>query len=116
MINALIQNGDQTAVLKLPSDPFSLLYDLSQIGIRSRLRDIPINDDEDSTIQVKLFADSDIGSSLAVLFKPSHSLEDANLCAHMVENARPEFWKNWNNISSTVSISLRRQLWKISKP
>ena len=90
MINALIQNGDQTAVLKLPSEPFSLLYDLSQIGIRSRLRDIPINDDEDSTIQVKLFADSDIGSSLAVLFKPSHSLEDANLCAHMVENARPE--------------------------
>ena len=90
MINALIQNGDQTAVLKLPSDPFSLLYDLSQIGIRSRLRDIPINDDEDSTIQVKLFADSDIGSSLAVLFKPSHSLEDANLCAHMVENAIPE--------------------------
>lgn len=35
MINALIQNGDQTAVLNLPSDPFSLLYDLSQIGIRS---------------------------------------------------------------------------------
>ena len=90
MINALIQNGDQTAVLKLPSDPFSLLYDLSQIGIRSRLKDIPINDDEDRGIQVKLFADSDIGNSLAVLFKPSHSLEDANLCAHMVENARPE--------------------------
>ena len=90
MINALIQNGDQTAVLKLPSEPFSLLYDLSQIGIRSRLRDIPINDDEDSGIQVKLFADSDIGNSLAVLFKPSHSLEDTNLCAHMVENAIPE--------------------------
>ena len=90
MINALIQNGDQTAVLKLPSEPFSLLYDLSQIGIRSRLKDISINDDEDRGIQVKLFADSDIGNSLAVLFKPSHSLEDANLCAHIVENTRPE--------------------------
>ena len=89
MINALIQNGDQTAVLKLPSEPFSLLYDLSQIGIRSRLKDIPINDDEDSGIQVKLFADSDIGSSLVALFKPSHSLEDANLSAYMVETARP---------------------------
>lgn len=54
------------------------------------MRDIRIKDDEDSEIQVKLFADSDIGNSLAVLFKPSHSLEDANLCAHMVENARPE--------------------------
>lgn len=74
MINALIQNGDQTAVLKLPDDPFTLQYDLSQNGIRSRLRDIPIKDDEDSEIRVKLFADSDIGNSLAVLFKPSHSL------------------------------------------
>ena len=90
MINALIQNEDQTAILKLPSDPFTLQCDLSHIGIRSRLRDIPIKDDEESPIRVKLFADSDIGNSLAVLFKPSHSLEDANLCAHMVENARPE--------------------------
>ena len=72
MINAVIQNGDQTAVLKLPDDPFTLQYDLSQIGVRIRLRDIPIKDDEDSAIQVKLFADSDIGNNLAVLFKPSH--------------------------------------------
>ncbi len=90
MINALIQKGDQTAVLKLPDAPFTLQYDLSQIGIRSQLQDIRIKDDEDSEIQVKLFADSDIGNSLAVLFKPFHSLEDANLCAHMVKNARPE--------------------------
>ena len=90
MISALIQNEDQTAILKLPSEPFTLQCDLSHIGIRSRLRDIPIKDDEESPIRVKLFADSDIGNSLAVLFKPSHSLEDANLCAHIVENARPE--------------------------
>ena len=90
MMSALIQSEDQTAILKLPSDPFTLQYDLSHIGIRSRLRDIPIKDDEESPIRVKLFADSDIGNSLAVLFKPSHSLEDANLCAYMMENARPE--------------------------
>ena len=72
MLNALIQNGNQTEVLELPSDPFTLQYELAQIGIRSRLRDIPIKDDEDSEIQVKLFADSDIGNSLAVLFKPSY--------------------------------------------
>lgn len=90
MLSALIQNGNQTAVLELPSDPFTLQYELAQIGIRSRLRDIPIKDDEESPIRVKLFANSDIGNSLAVLFKPSYSLEDANLCAHMVENARQE--------------------------
>lgn len=90
MINALIQNGAKTAVLELPNDPFTLQYDLSQIGIRKHIKDIPINDDENCDIQVKLFSNSDIRNSLAVLFKPSHSLEDANLCAHMVENARSE--------------------------
>ena len=54
MISALIQSEDQTAILKLPSDPFTLQYDLSHIGIRSRLRDIPIKDDEESPIRVKL--------------------------------------------------------------
>lgn len=90
MYKALVRHNGLAVLLDLPSDPFALQYDMSKIGIRSRLRDIPIKDDEDSEIQVKLFADSDIGNSLAVLFKPSHSLEDANLCAHMVENARPE--------------------------
>ena len=90
MYKALVRHSGLALLLDLPSDPFPLQYDLSQIGIRSRLRDIPIKDDEGSEIQVKLFADSDIGNSLVVLFKPSHSLEDANLCAHMVENARPE--------------------------
>lgn len=90
MYKALVRHNGLAALLDLPYDPFPLQYDLSKIGIRSRLKDIPIKDDEDSEIQVKLFADSDIGNRLAVLFKPSHSLEDANLCAHMVENARPE--------------------------
>lgn len=90
MLNALIYNKGQMAVLTLPMDRFSLQYELAQIGIRQRLTDIPISDEEERDIQVKLYADSDIGNSLAMLFKPSHSLEDANLCAHMVENARPE--------------------------
>lgn len=90
MINALIRKGDQTAILSLPADRFSLQYDLAQIGIRQRLTEIPIHDDEEQEISVKLFADSDIGNSLAVLFNSAHSLDDANLCAHMVENARPE--------------------------
>ena len=90
MINALIRKGDQTAILSLPADRFSLQYDLAQIGIRQRLTEIPIHDDEEQEISVKLFADSDIGNSLAVLFNSAYSLDDANLCAHMVENARPE--------------------------
>ena len=90
MYKALVRHNGLAALLNLPSDPFPLQYDLSKIGIRSRLQDIPIKDDKDSEIQVKLFADSDIGNNLAVLFNPTHTLEDANLCAHMVENAQPE--------------------------
>lgn len=90
MLNALISHKDQTAVLTLPMDRFSLQYELAQIGIRRRLTDIPISDEDEQDIRVKLYADSDIGNSLAVLFKPTHSLDDANLCAHMVENSRPE--------------------------
>ncbi len=90
ILNALINHKEQSAVLTLPMDRFSLQYELAQIGIRRRLTDIPISDEEEQDIQVKLYADSDIGNSLAVLFKPTHSLDDVNLCAHMVENARPE--------------------------
>lgn len=90
MLNALITSGEKTAILTLPSDSFTLQYELAQIGIRKRLTEIPINDDEEQDIQIKLFADSDIGNNLAVLFNPTHTLEDANLCAHMVENAQPE--------------------------
>lgn len=90
MFNAIISHKGQTSILTLPMDRFHLQYELTQIGIRKRLTDIPINDEEERDIQVKPYADSDIGNSLAVLFKPTHSLEDANLCAHMVKNARPE--------------------------
>lgn len=89
MINALIQHGGQTAVIELPLDTLSLRYDLSQIGIRTLPKDIPISDDESQPIQVKLYSDSDCGNSLAVLFNSRHSLEEANLCAHMVQNAHP---------------------------
>ncbi len=89
MINTLIQSGEKAAVIELPLDTLSLRYDLSQIGIRTLPKDIPISDNEDQPISVKLFADSDIGNSLAVLFNSRHSLEEANLCAHRVQNAHP---------------------------
>ncbi len=89
MYKALIQNGEQTAVIDLPSDPFTLQCELSQIGIRTKLKDIRIKDDGDCGISIKLFSDSDFGNSLAVLFNASHSLEDANRCAHMAQNAHP---------------------------
>lgn len=71
-------------------DRLSLQYELSQIGIRRLAKDIPIMDEEDQPISVKLYSEADIGQNLAALFRPSHSLEDANVCAHAVVHARPE--------------------------
>ena len=104
MFNALISHKGQTAILNLPMDRFSLQYELAQIGLRKRFADIPISDEEEQDVQVKLYADSDMGNSLAVLFKPSHSLEDANLCAHMVENARPELREEIEHRLRSISL------------
>ena len=90
MLKAVISHNEQTAIVELPMDRLSLQYELSQIGIRKLAKDIPILDEEDQPISVKLFSESDIGQKLAVLFRPSHSLEDANVCAHAVVHARPE--------------------------
>ena len=90
MINALIYHGDQLATIKLPTDRLDLRYEMLRIGIFEHPAKIPINDDKDRAIRVKLSSDSDFGNCMAKLFTPSYSLDDANLCAYMVENARME--------------------------
>lgn len=90
MLKAVISHNEQATIVELPMDRLSLQYELSQIGIRRLAKDIPIMDEEDQPISVKLYSESDIGQNLAMLFRPSHSLEDANVCAHAVVHARPE--------------------------
>ena len=90
MLKAVISHNEQAAIMELPMDRLSLQYELSQIGIRRLAKDIPIMDEEDQPISVKLYSEADIGQNLAALFRPSHSLEDANVCAHAVVHARPE--------------------------
>ena len=78
MLKAVISHNEQATIVELPMDRLSLA------------KDIPIMDEEDQPISVKLYSESDIGQNLAMLFRPSHSLEDANVCAHAVVHARPE--------------------------
>lgn len=68
MLKAMISHNEQTAIVELPMDRLSLQYELSQIGIRRLAADIPIMDEEDQPISVKLYSESDIGHNLAVLF------------------------------------------------
>ena len=65
MLKAIISHNEQTAIVELPMDRLSLQYELSQIGIRKLAKDIPILDEEDQPISVKLFSESDIGQKLA---------------------------------------------------
>lgn len=90
MIKALIYNGENSTAVDLPKDRFNLQYELAQIGIREQLNRIPIDDDENRMIHIKLVSDSDFGNCMAKLFTAKHSLDDANMCAHMAEKARME--------------------------
>ena len=65
MLKAIISHNEQTAIVELPMDRLSLQYELSQIGIHRQAKDIPILDEEDQPISVKLFSESDIGQKLA---------------------------------------------------
>ena len=55
MLKAMISHNEQTAIEELPMDRLSLQYELSQIGIRRLAKDIPIMDEEDQPISVKLY-------------------------------------------------------------
>ena len=115
MLKAVISHNEQTAIVELPMDRLSLQYELSQIGIRKLVKDIPILDEENQPISVKLYSESDIGRNLAVLFRPSHSLEDANVCAHAVVHASRRYSMRSSRVSPVGSVTRRRQFWQTSR-
>lgn len=112
MLKAVISHNEQATIVELPMDRLSLQYELSQIGIRRLAKDIPIMDEEDQPISVKLYSESDIGQNLAMLFRPSHSLEDANVCAHAVYTPDRRCRMRSNRASSMDSITRRRRFWQ----
>lgn len=64
MLKAVISHNEQAAIVELPMDRLSLQYELSQIGIRRLAKDIPIMDEEDQPISVKLYSEVDNGYAL----------------------------------------------------
>ena len=112
MLKAVISHNKQTAIVELPMDRLSLQYELSQIGIRRQAKDIPILDEEDQPISVKLFSESDIGQKLAVLFRPFRSLEDANVCAYTPDR---RYSMRSSRASPVGSVTRRRQFWQTSR-
>ena len=64
MITAIIRNKENTLVLELPHSIYDIYDKLRSIGIRQPPKQIPLTDNEDENIGVKLFSESDFGQHL----------------------------------------------------
>ena len=87
MITAIIRNKENTLVLELPHSIYDIYEKLRSIGIMQPPKQIPLTDNEDEDIGVKLFSESDFGQHLLLTLSEDNSLADANLLAYIVQNA-----------------------------
>ena len=87
MITAIIRNKENTLVLELPHSIYDIYEKLQSIGIMQQPKQIPLTDNEDEDIGVKLFSDNDFGNHLLLTLSEDNSLADANLLTYIVQNA-----------------------------
>ena len=87
MITAIIRNKSNTLVLELPHSIYDIYEKLQSIGIMQPPKQIPLTDNEDEDIGVKLFSDNDFGNHLLLTLSEDNSLADANLLTYIVQNA-----------------------------
>ena len=87
MIGAVIYYGKNTLVAELPMGPLDLQMKLSSIGVGESADRIPLKDDEERQLQVKLYASSPEEAHLLSLLTPDRSLADANTCADLLWQA-----------------------------
>lgn len=87
MITAIIRNKENTLVLELPHSIYDIYEKLQSIGIMQPPKQIPLTDNEDEDIGVKLFSDNDFGNHLLLTLSKDNSLADANLLTYIVQNA-----------------------------
>lgn len=90
MINALIRNKDETAIVECPLDSFKMILQLRSIGIYENPRNIKLTDNEKDDIHIRLYAENDLGSHVMRLFSEKHTLEDVNILCMVLQNAREE--------------------------
>ena len=87
MITAIIRNRENTLVLDFPRSIYDLYEKLQSVGIMKSPKQIPLTDNEDEDIGVKLFSESDFGQHLLLTLSENNSLADANLLTYIVQNA-----------------------------
>ena len=79
MITAIIRNKENTLVLDLPHSIYDIYEKLQSIGIMQPPKRIPLTDNEDEDIGVKLFSESDFGRHLLLTLHEKNSIADANM-------------------------------------
>lgn len=79
MITAIIRNKENTLVLELPHSIYDIYEKLRSIGIMQPPKRIPLIDNEDEDIGVKLFSESDFGQHLLLTLHEKNTIADANM-------------------------------------
>ena len=87
MITAIIRNKENTLVLDFPRSIYDLYEKLQSVGIIKSPKQIPLTDNEDEDIGVKLFSDNDLGNHLLLTLNEENTLNDANLLMLIVQAA-----------------------------
>lgn len=87
MIKAVIENKGDTLVTEFPKDYLSIYEELCSIGCRKALERIPLTDNEEDDIRVKLYSDSNFGIHLLCLFSEENTLADANTVCNVIEDS-----------------------------
>ena len=87
MITAIIRNKENTLVLDLPHSIYDIYEKLQSIGIMQPPKRIPLTDNEDEDIGVKLFSESDFGQHLILTLNEKNTVADANMLTLVVRAA-----------------------------
>ena len=87
MITAIIRNKENTLVLDLPHSIYDIYEKLQSIGIMQPPKQIPLTDNEDEDIGVKLYSDSSIGRHLLLTLNEKNTIAEANMLTLVVEAA-----------------------------
>ena len=87
MITAIIRNKENTLVLELPHSIYDIYEKLQSIGIMQPPKQIPLTDNEDEDIGVKLFSESDFGQHLLLTLHEKNTIADANMLTLVIGSA-----------------------------
>lgn len=94
MITAIIRNKDAALILEFPWEVYDLYERLQSIGIAKSPKQIPLTDNEDEDIGVKLYSDSSIGRHLLLTLNEKNTVAEANM--HRRHDGRCKCQQRWS--------------------